>query len=156
MDVPTLSDSHRKLEKLTGKWSGEENLSGTGPGEAAREATSEITARLSLDGFFLVLDYARSHDGHVSFLGHGVCGWEQSKERYTLHWFDSTGFHRDAPSLGVWDDNVLTFHTKTHTGRHSRFVCTLSGSDECTFRIEETTDGVSWKIIVDARLHRSR
>jgi hypothetical protein len=80
MDVPTLSDSHRKLEKLTGKWSGEENLSGTGPGEAAREATSEITARLSLDGFFLILDYARSHDGHVSFLGHGVCGWEQSKE----------------------------------------------------------------------------
>ena len=154
MEVATLSDAHQMLEKLTGKWAGEENLSESATVGVAGEATSEVTARLSLDGFFLILDYARSREGQVDFSGHGVCGWEPSKERYTLHWFDTTGFRSDAPSLGVWEGDELTFHSKTRTGRHARFVCTLSDPDACTFRIEETTDGVSWRTVVDAKLAR--
>ena len=151
MSEPKLTEFHRKLEQLVGKWSGNETLSGS----PEQQAKSTITTSLGSDGFFLLVDYIQKIDKRVSFRGHGVCGWDPSKQRYTLYWFDSTGHTPNTPAPGEWEGDVLTFHTKNPDGRHSRYVCEVSGKAG-TFRIEESTDGVSWRTVLDANLRRSR
>jgi hypothetical protein len=149
MIEPKLTEFHRKLEQLTGKWSGEETLS------EGQKAKSTVTASLGVNQFFLVVDYTQKIGNRVSFRGHGVCGWDPNKQRYTLYWFDSTGHTPNTPAPGVWDGDVLTFHTKNPDGRHSRCVCSVSGKSG-TYRIEESTDGVSWRTILEAELKKGR
>jgi len=157
METPKLSQQHRKLEKLAGIWSGEETLSPSPPSlddSTVEAATGTVTAKLDLDGFFLIVDYTSTRKENGAFRGHGICGWDPSKRHYTLHWFDSTGRHYAAPALGTWEKNVLTFHSKTPTGRYSRYEFTFSDEDQCTIRIDITTDGVMWKPFLEQKLRR--
>ncbi len=156
MGKPEATKFHRRLEKLAGHWSADEKLFGSSDRPAEEKAKSTTTASLGFDGYYLIIDYTQKIQNRISFRGHGVCGWDPSKQRYTLYWFDTTGYTPSEPALGVWDGDVLTFHRKTPDGRHCRFLCTLSGKDGYTLRFEETTDGVSWRPILDAKLLRRR
>lgn len=151
--MPEFNDAHQRLAKLAGSWSGVETF----PAKDGEEARSTITAAMELGGFFLILDYTQTRDGRESFRGHGVCGWDPAKGRYLLHWFDTTDFLPAAPALGDWEGGEqLTFHAKSPDGRHRRYVCHFSEAAQCSFRIDETSDGVSWKSLLTAELRRGR
>ncbi len=155
METPKIAAPHQELQKLVGRWSGVESLSPS-RGEPDIEATSSLTASLGLEGFFLIVDYEQKRDGSVSFRGHGVCGWDQAKARYTLHWFDTNGLDPGTPAPGTWEGDVLTFHRKTPDGRHERFVVHLVEEASAVFRIEGSTDGVSWRTLLEASFRRKR
>src|SRR5712671_4761725 len=88
--MPQPTEHHRKLAALAGNWSGPEKLypSPWGPGG---QATGRTSARLGLDGFFLLQDYQEEKDGTVVFRGHGVMGYDARDGSYLWHWFDSMG-----------------------------------------------------------------
>jgi hypothetical protein len=145
------------LEKLEGKWTAAETLFASRYGsEEAGEATSAITASLILGGTFLRVEYAQTRDGKVSFEGHAMCGWSPAKERFLLYWFASGGQPPLQPSLGAWEGEVLTFHARNLSGRNSRFALSLEDSNRPSYRIDESTDGVSWTPLLEGELQRKR
>jgi hypothetical protein len=96
MQMPTPTDDHRKLHRLAGTWIGEERLepSPWGPGGAA---VGRITARVALDGLFVVSDYVEEKDGKISFGGHSVFGWDPAARNVTWYWFDTMGANPPEP-----------------------------------------------------------
>src|SRR6185437_8284805 len=69
--APAPLEEHRKLAVFAGRWSGEETVypsrwTSGGP------ATSSVSARIALNGFYLIQDSVQKRDGQESFATHGV------------------------------------------------------------------------------------
>ena len=109
MEKPTPTEQHKKLEKLAGKWIGEEKIQGS-PHTTEKTATGTFDFRMDLDGLFAITDYAETAKGKTLMAGHGVIGWDAKKKNYTLHWFDTFGSPPGAPSTGQWQGDTLKFH----------------------------------------------
>ncbi|MFN7973494.1 MAG: DUF1579 family protein [Acidobacteriota bacterium] len=149
--MPQVSAEHRKLESLAGSWAGEETLFPSPWDAKGGTAMGRITARIDLDGFFLVTDYVEERGGKVSYRGHGVYGWD--KGSYTMHWFDSMGSPCNAPAKGTWEGNVLTFQSESPMGK-ARYIYTFEDKDRHTFRIENSQDGKTWMPFMEGRYKR--
>src|SRR5713226_4309823 len=75
------TEQHRKLEKLAGTWVGEEKMY-PGPWDPkGGKAKSRQTARVDLDGFFVITDYQQERDGKTSYRGHGVYGYDANRKQ---------------------------------------------------------------------------
>lgn len=152
--MPTPTDEHRKLHVLAGEWVGEEKLSPSpwGPGGAA---VGRFSARVALDGFFVLQDYQEEKDGRVAFRGHAILGWDAQERTYTWYWIDTMGFVPAQPSRGHWAGDALTLQTTTPRGmaRH-----TFRFPDEGTFqlRIENSFDGgANWRTFMEGTYRRA-
>ena len=91
MEMPKPTGHHAKLQAMVGEWVGEETMHPSPWSPQAGNATSRTTARLEMDGFFVVSDYVQERDGQVTYRGHGVMGWDSNQKHYTMYWFDSIG-----------------------------------------------------------------
>jgi hypothetical protein len=82
MDMPKVGPSHQKLYVLAGEWQGTETMmpSPMGPGGTA---TGTMKARVDIDGFYVISDYAQQRDGAVTYRGHGVYGFDTTTNEYT-------------------------------------------------------------------------
>lgn len=139
MEMPKVTDEHRKLYVLLGDWEGEETLSPSpwGPGGPA---IGRHSFRLELDGFYVVQDYVEEKDGKVSFRGHGIFGYDTLGKEYTWHWFDNMGFVPGGPSRGTWEGDTLTLQLTTPRGK-ARYTYRFEGDSKYHFRIDNSFDG---------------
>jgi hypothetical protein len=113
-----------------------------------------MTARLSVDGFFLVQDYEEEKDGRVVFRGHGVIGYDTGTKSYLWYWFDSMGTAPSGPSTGKWEGDSLVFLSQ-EVGRLSRYTYRFEGPSRYSFKIEGSRDGASWMPFIEASYART-
>lgn len=142
MQMPQLTEPHRRLAVLVGSWRGEETLQPSPWDPKGGTAIGEVRNSLALDGFAVVQDYAQARGGQVTFRGHGVFRWDQEAQEYVLHWFDSMG---QAPTefRGTFVDGVLTLSSaQPHGMTRAAFDFRRSGQYE--YRMEVSPDGHTW------------
>ncbi len=142
MEMPKPTAAHRKLEKLVGRWTGEERVHPSPFDPKGGTAIARIENRLALDGFAVVQDYEQGRNGVVNFRGHGVFRWDASQQCYEMYWFDSMGM---APNIfrGSFDGDVLSLSCKDPHG-HSRATFDLSQKGHYKFRMDVSPDGSQW------------
>jgi hypothetical protein len=154
MEMPKPTAHHAKLSQLAGEWRGEEILYPSPWTPEQRAAVGHFQARIGVDGMFLVTDYEEEREGTVFFRGHGVYGYDQARDEYTMYWFDSMGMS-PAETLGKWEGATLTF-ANSHARGHSRYVYEVTSPDSFTFRILSSTDGAEWTSLMEGVYHRVR
>ena len=153
MEMPKPLEEHRRLEKLAGKWTGEEKIHPTPWDPKGGSASGTFEARVSMDGFWLVADYVETRDGAVSYRGHGVYGYDRKEQAYTMSWFDSMSESVIPPARGRWDGNRLVFAHQTPMG-HSRYTYDFQGEGRYRFLIENSQDGKQWMPFMEGQYTR--
>ena len=69
---------------------------------AGGPATSQVKARIDLNGFYLIQDTVQMRDGKESFATHGVFTYDREDRLYKLFWHDSLGYYPPSPASGGW------------------------------------------------------
>jgi uncharacterized protein DUF1579 len=153
MDFPKPGVAHRKLERLEGKWTGDETWHPSPLEPRGAKAVGTFDFRKDIDGFFLITDYDERIEGGPGIRGHGVVGWDPKEKSYTLHWFDNFGKPPAAPGRGQWKGNTLAFDHDY--GEHrGRTIFELDGKDNLNFRIEQSEDGKTWSRPLEGKYKR--
>ncbi len=148
MEQPKPSEQHKKLEKLSGRWIGEEQIQGS-PHTTVPKATGTFDFRTDLGGLFAITDYVEKSGGKTLLAGHGVIGWDAKQKHYTLHWFDTFGSPPGGPGTGQWEHDTLTFHQE---GSGNTVFELADGG--LIFKIEMNVDGKGWKPIIVGKYRR--
>ncbi|HMJ15324.1 MAG TPA: DUF1579 family protein [Polyangiaceae bacterium] len=152
MDMPKPTPSHEKLHVFAGEWQGEETMQPSPMGPGGR-ATGKMTARVDIDGFFVISDYVQQKDSTSTYRGHGVYGFDVDAAEYTWYWVDSMGFP-SVPSRGKWEGETLVFESSFPHGK-GRYTYRWEGRDKHHFSIENSFDGgASWSKFMDATYTR--
>ena len=152
MEMPKPTAAHRQLEKMVGRWTGEEKLFPSPWDPQGGTAIARLENRFALDGFAVVQDYEQERDGKINFRGHGVIRWDATQQCYEMYWFDSMGM---PPNVfrGNFDGEVLTLIGKDLQG-HSRTVFDLNKKTQYTFRMEVSPDGNQWFTFMEGNYTR--
>lgn len=145
MEMPKPSEAHRKLARLAGSWSGEEELFPSDWDPKGGTAHGRTKARVALGDFAVVSDYEQRRDGQVVFTGHGVWTVDPHDEGHecVLYWFDSIGMGLEI-FRGGWNGDVLTVASRSPMG-HARLTYDLSEDGVLRNRMEMSADGEHWK-----------
>jgi hypothetical protein len=151
MEMPKPAAEHQRLAQLAGVWAGEEKMHPSPFAPAGGVAMGRWQNRMGLGGFHLIADYEQERGGVVSFQGHAVIGYD-SAQRYTMHWFDSSGMGHTA-STGSWQGHTLVLSLESPLG-HSRYVFELAAADRFLFRIDNAADGRTWTTFLEGEYHR--
>src|SRR5438128_10105462 len=105
--APKPMEEHRRLAAFAGEWAGEETVFASRWAEGG-QALSRVSARMDLDGFYLIQDTRQTRDGKESFATHGVFTFDREDRLYKLFWHDSLGYYAQSPASGGWKDKTLT------------------------------------------------
>ncbi|HEV8374818.1 MAG TPA: DUF1579 family protein [Candidatus Polarisedimenticolia bacterium] len=155
MEMPKVTEHHAKLKDLAGTWVAEEQISPSPWDPEGGPAVGKATARVDVDGFFLLMDYVQERGGKVSYRGHGVYGWDAKEKCYTMHWFDSFGMPLVGPARGTWEGNRLMFQNNTPMGQ-GRYIYEFEGDGRYRFKIENSPDGNNWTTFMEGRYTRKK
>jgi hypothetical protein len=153
MQMPKPSKFHKKLASMIGTWSGDETMHPSPWEPAGGKAKGTYKVREALDGFGIVQDYAQKRGGKVSYVGHGVLGYDEKEGRYLWHWSDSMGGVPNQVTRGTWDGNTIVFENACEHG-HSRYTYVLRKKDLLDFSIEMSQDGQQWTLFMSGRYTR--
>jgi len=148
MEQPKPTEQHKKLEKLTGKWTGEEKIQGS-PHTNETRASGTFDIHTDLNGLFALIDYVEKSGDQTLLAGHGVIGWDAKQKHYTLHWFDTFGTPPGAPGTGQWTNDELKFHQE---GSGNTILQLADGG--LIFKIEMDVDGKGFKPIIVGKYRR--
>jgi hypothetical protein len=107
LSAPKPLDEHTRLAAFAGEWAGEETVYPSRWVEGG-PAVSHVSARMDLNGFYLIQDTRQSRDGKESFATHGVFTFDREDKLYKLFWHDSLGYYAPAPASGGWKEKTLT------------------------------------------------
>lgn len=152
--MPQLTDQHRQLHALAGRWRGEETMYPM-PWSPGGQAQGRYEMRVDIDGFFVIQDYVQEREGQVSYRGHGIFGWDEPQQTYTWYWVDAMGFVPPAPARGHFADGVFSFESPPAPGMRARYRFSLIDADNIGFSMQHSTDdGVSWSTFMDGRYQR--
>ena len=152
MEMPKPTDAHKKLERLAGKWKGEEKMYPSPWDPAGGMAVARVNNRPALDGFTVVQDYEQERNGAVTFRGHGVFSYDTAQQCYVLHWWDTMGMPPNQ-FKGTIDGNILTLTDKNPRGL-SRAVFDLRQEGKYNFKMEVSQDGKQWMTFVEGNYNR--
>ena len=153
MDMPKADANHAKLHVMVGEWEGEEKTQPSPWAPEGSESIGRVTAKMELDGFFLISNYEQILDGAVAFRGHGVYGYDMHAKKFTMHWFDTMGGDPGAPAMGEWDGTTISFTNQHHFG-HGRYTYKFIEDGVQTFKMEMSQDGINWATMMESTYRR--
>ena len=144
--APTALAEHHKLAVLAGEWSGEEMVypsrwTSGGP------AISKVSARMALNGFYLIQDSVQMRDGEVIFATHGVFTYDREDRRYKLFWHDSLGYYAPAPASGGWTGEVLMLVRGSLRG-NARHLYEIIDDNSYRMKIQFSPDSEGWNDVL--------
>ena len=152
MQMPKPTEAHKKLERLTGKWKGEEKMYPSPWDPNGGMAVGRVNNRPALDGFTVVQDYEQERNGAVSFRGHGVFSYNAMQQCYVLHWWDTMGMPPNE-FKGTIEGNILTMTDKNSQGLN-RAVFDLRQEGKYNFKMEVSQDGKQWHTFMEGNYNR--
>jgi hypothetical protein len=156
MEMPKPTEEHTRLiSALAGHWTGTETMHPSQWDPQGGTATATIDARAACDGFCVITDYVQKRGGKVSYVGHGVTGYDAQHRRYLQHWSDSVGGMPPEAKPGVWEGDTLTFHGAGPSGR-TRYVYRFVSPGVHEYKIEVSPDGSSWHAFMEGRYVRGK
>lgn len=153
MFMPQLTEHHETLKKFVGEWIGDEKLHPAPWDPHGGKATSRVSYRLELDGFFLFCEHAQQREGKTTYRGFGVFGWDSFQNKFTMHWFDTMGCDPGPPAMGSWDGSTFKYQSQ-HPMGHGRYAFTFVDKDTYTFKMEQSQDGQNWMPFLDGTYKR--
>ena len=115
-----------------------------------------MTARVDIDGFFVIQDYVQESEGKVTYRGHGILSWDDPRRNFIWYWVDAMGLVPPVPARGDWKGDTLVFEAKDAAGtRHARYTHRVTGKDGYFFKIENSQDGgKTWGTFMEADYKR--
>jgi hypothetical protein len=142
LDAPAPLEEHRKLAVFEGEWGGEEMVY---PSRWTRggTATSHVSARIALNGFYLIQDTVQMRDGKQSFATHGVFTYDREDRTYKLFWHDSLGYYPPSPASGGWINNSLILVRGSLRG-NARHVYEVVDDNTYNMKIQFSPDAEGW------------
>lgn len=153
MNMPQPTDGHRKLQKLAGRWRGEERIHPSPWDPAGGTAMGFVENRIALSDFAVIQDYRQERNGATSFTGHGVFTFNAIGNLYTMHWWDNMGVAGPHAYQGGFDGDVLTLTCMTPAGP-SRAVFDLREPGHYGFRLDISPDGQNWRPFMEGRYQK--
>ena len=154
MEMPKPTDAHKKLERLAGKWKGEEKMYPSPWDPKGGTAVARVNNRPALDGFTVVQDYEQERNGAVTFRGHGVFSYDAMQQCYVLHWWDTMGMPVNE-FKGTLEGNILTMTDKKPQGLN-RAVFDLRQEGKYNFKMEVSQDGKQWQTFMEGNYLREK
>ena len=142
MEMPQLTAAHRHLDRIVGRWRGEERMLPSPWDPGGGTAIGRVRNAAALDGFAVVQEYEQERGGAVTFRGHGVFRWDPSASEYSLHWFDSLGLDPNH-FRGTFDGDVLTLVSRGAQG-FTRAVFDFGQPGRYAYRMDVSGDGAQW------------
>jgi len=142
MEMAQVTDAHRKLERLTGRWTGPEKMHPAPWDPTGGPATGNVDNRTALDGFAVVQDYFQERGGAISFRGHGVMYHDATRQDYVMDWLDSMGGPR-SEFRGQFEGDVLKLTSNGPMGL-CRCSFDLAKPGAYAFLMEVSPDGQQW------------
>jgi hypothetical protein len=152
MEMPKLTDAHRKLQLLVGNWQGEEKMFPTPWDSKGGSAVGYMNNRLALDGFAVIQDYEHRREGVVKYWGHAIFTWDPNLQSYVLYWFDSLGVGQNV-FQGSFDEKKLTLTYKSHQG-YTRASWEFTSDKSFSYRMEVSGDGTQWQAMMEGTYSR--
>ncbi len=140
--APTALEEHRKLAVFAGEWGGDEMVYPS-RWNAGGPATSHVTARIDLNGFYLIQDAVQMRDGKETFATHGVFTYDREDRLYKLFWHDSLGYYSPAPASGGWSGKSLILVRGSLRG-NARHVYEVVDDNNYTMKIQFSPDAEGW------------
>ncbi|NVN85825.1 MAG: DUF1579 family protein [Rhodopseudomonas sp.] len=151
--APQPLEEHRRLAAFAGEWAGEETVFPS-RWNAGGTASSKVTARIDLDGFYLIQDTRQFRNGKESFATHGVFTYDRDDRLYKLFWHDSLGYTPPAPATGGWKDNILTLRRGSLRGT-ARHVYEIIDDNNYTLKIQFSPDSEGWADVLTGIYRRT-
>ncbi len=151
-EMPKPTDAHKRLERLIGKWKGEEKMHPSPWDPIGGIAIARINNRSALDGFTVMQDYEQERNGEVGFRGHGVFSFDATQQCYFLHWWDSMGMPPNE-FKGNLMDNILTLTSQSPMGLN-RATFDLRQDGKYTFTLDASQDGKQWYTMMEGNYKR--
>jgi len=144
MEMPVLSEAHRKLQTLVGDWTGQEKIFPSPFDPQGGTAVGRVRNVLALDGFAVVQDYEQLRQAGVNFRGHGIFRWDKNRSEYILHWFDSLELSMRVPRLFLQTGSCLHPITSgiISLGYHCIILTVFRKGTACTLPIQN--GNISW------------
>jgi hypothetical protein len=142
MEMPRPTEAHRRLERIVGRWQGEERMLPSPWDPEGGSAIGRVRNDAALDGFAVVQDYEQERDGVVTFRGHGVFRWDASASEYALDWYDSLGFDPNH-FRGTFDGDVLALVSRGAQGL-TRAIFDFGQPGRYSYTMDVSGDGTQW------------
>ena len=140
--APTPLEEHRKLAAFAGEWAGEEMVYPSRWTEGG-PATATVSARIDLNGFYLIQDARQMRDGKESFATHGVFTYDREDRLYKLFWHDSLGYYPPSPASGGWSGKSLILVRGSLRG-NARHVYEIVDDNSYSMKIQFSPDAEGW------------
>ncbi len=137
---------HRKLQVFAGEWGGEEMVYPSRWVEGG-PAISHVTARIGLNGFYLIQDTRQTRDGRESFATHALFTYDREDRLYKLFWHDSLGYFPPSPASGSWVGKVLTLVRGSLRG-NARHIYEIIDDDSYSMKIQFSPDAEGWSDVL--------
>jgi len=152
MEMPKPGPGHARMERMAGRWEGEETMHPSQWDPRGGTATGRMDSRVALSGFAVIGGYEQERDGAVTFTGHSVMTCDAKQDLYRMHWFDCMG---SPPEVfeGRFEGDVLTL-AHGGPGMHARMTYDLREPGRMKTRMEMSPDGSSWNTLFEASYRR--
>ena len=144
--APTPLPEHKKLEVFAGEWAGEEMVYPS-RWTAGGPATSRVSARMALNGFYLIQDSIQMRDGKETFASHGVFTYDREDRTYKLFWHDSLGYYPPSPASGGWAAKSLILVRGSLRG-NARHVYEVVDDNTYNMKIQFSPDAEGWNDVL--------
>jgi uncharacterized protein DUF1579 len=144
--APSPLPEHARLSVFAGEWSGEEMVYPS-RWTAGGPATSRVSARIALNGFYLIQDSVQMRDGKESFASHGVFTYDREDRTYKLFWHDSLGYYPPSPASGGWAAKSLILVRGSLRG-NARHVYEVVDDNTYNMKIQFSPDAEGWNDVL--------
>ena len=142
LSAPKPQEEHKRLAVFAGEWTGEEMVYPS-RWNAGGPATSRVSSRIDLNGFYLVQDTRQMRDGKETFATHGVFTYDREDRLYKLFWFDSLGYYPPSPASGNWQGKSLVLVRGSLRG-NARQVDEVIDDNSYSMKIQYSPDAEGW------------